>query len=283
MDVESTEVRGEGSPIKAVVSLSEATGTTQKPPECFVAMWFGSDIESIAAMNQLYEIIIKPAIEEQNLTPYHVGKDLGADKLDDAIMEAIDRSVLVVVDLTHDPQTGLRGSVVFEAGYAYSRKPVIWMCRDDLAGSTPFDIRQFHQIRWNPNRLVEARELLASVIEQRIKERQVSRENHEIWRLIANKWDKIMSMVDIPLPESNGVVPADQSRFIMLEELCDDLDTRAKYKEMGLSQDERYELIEMVRGIRKFIVLLKSKNRVFGTEQYKKLVYPRLRAAGWIA
>ena len=246
-------------------------------------MWFGSDIESIAAMNQLYEIIIKPAIEEQNLTPYHVGKDLGADKLDDAIMEAIDRSVLVVVDLTHDPQTGLRGSVVFEAGYAYSRKPVIWMCRDDLAGSTPFDIRQFHQIRWNPNRLVEARELLASVIEQRIKERQVSRENHEIWRLIANKWNKIMSMVDIPLPESNGVVPADQSRFIMLEELCDDLDTRAKYKEMGLSQDERYELIEMVRGIRKFIVLLKSKNRVFGTEQYEKLVYPRLRVAGWIA
>ena len=108
-------------------------------------------------MNQLYDLVIKLAIEQQGLSPYHVGKDLKADKLDDAILEAIDRATMVVVDLTHDPKTGLRGSVVFEAGYAYKSKQVIWMCRDDLADSAPFDIRQLRQIRWNRNKLVEAR------------------------------------------------------------------------------------------------------------------------------
>ena len=246
-------------------------------------MWFGSDTDSVAEMDQLYDLVIKPAIEKHGIAPYHVGKDRGADKLDDAIMEAIYRSVLVLVDLTHDPESGFRGSVVFEAGYAYSRKPVIWMCRDDLADSTPFDIRQFRQIRWNQNRLVEAREQLAGVLEERIRARQVTRENHEIWRLIAAKWNEIMTMSDIPLPEGDGIIPADVSRFLLLEELCDDLVTRVKYKEMGLSRDEKYELIEMVRGVRKFIVLLKSKNKVFGTEQYIKMIYPKLRAIGWIA
>ena len=33
-----------------------------KRPECFVAMWFGSDKASEDEMNQLYEIVIKPAI-----------------------------------------------------------------------------------------------------------------------------------------------------------------------------------------------------------------------------
>ena len=146
--------------------------SNNKLPECFVAMWFGSDSSSKAEMDQLYDLVIEPAIQQQDLSPYHVGKDLRASKLDDAILEAIDRAVLVVVDLTHDPETGLRGSVVFEAGYAYKTKPVIWMCRDDLADSAPFDIRQFRQIRWNRNKLVAAREQLTNVIGERIDERQ---------------------------------------------------------------------------------------------------------------
>ena len=66
-----------------------------KQPECFVAMWFGvANSDSEAEMNQLYNLVIKPAIEQQGLLPYQVGKDLKADKLDDAILEAIDRAVL---------------------------------------------------------------------------------------------------------------------------------------------------------------------------------------------
>ena len=245
-------------------------------------MWFGSDKSSEEEMDQLYDLVIKPAIEQQGLSAYHVGKDLRANKLDDAILDAIDRSVMVVVDLTHDPSTGLRGSVIFEAGYAYKRKPVIWMCRDDLADAAPFDIRQFRQIRWNRNRLVEAKNHLSTVIGERIDERQVRRADHEVSRLITSKWNQIMSTEDITLPDSDTVFSADQSRFVMFEELCEDIVTRVKYKEMGLSQDEKYELMELVRGLRKFIVLCKDANKVLGREQYMKAIYPRLRASGWM-
>ena len=156
------------------------------------------------------------------------------------------------------------------------------MCRDDLADSAPFDIRQFRQIRWNRNRLVKAKKHLSTVIGERIDERQVRRADHEVSRLITAKWNQIMSMEDIPLPEGDGVFSADQSRFVMFEELCDDLVTRVKYKEIGLSQDEKYELIELVRGLSKFIVLCKGRNKVLGKEQYMKVIYPRLRASGWI-
>ena len=255
-----------------------------KQPECFVAMWFGvANSDSEAEMNQLYDLVIKPAIEQQGLLPYQVGKDLKADKLDDAILEAIDRAVLVVVDLTHDRKTGWRSNVVFEAGYAYKRKPIIWMCRDDIADSTPFDIRQFRQIRWNRNKLTEGQKQLADVIGERIGERQASKADHEISRLVTTKWGEIMSTTeDISLPAGGGVVSHEQIRFTLLQELCDDIRTRVKYKEMGLSQAEKYELIEMLRGFSNLIGLLKSKDRVFGDEHYTNTIYPTLRASGWL-
>ena len=256
-----------------------------KRSKCFVAMWFGSDNDSEAEMDQLFDFVIKPAIENQGLSPYHVGRDLGADKLDDAILEAIDDAALVVVDLTHDPATGLRGSVIFEAGYAYQRKPVIWMCRDDIANSVPFDIRQFRQIRWNRNKLNDAQRELQKVIGERIGALHVRKEDHEISRLIAAQWKHIMSASDIPMPkgEGDGYITADQQRFVIFENLCDDITTRVKYKDMGLSQDEKYELIELVRGFRKLTDLVKSRNRVLGMEHYTDVIYPKLRASGWIA
>lgn len=256
-----------------------------KLPECFVAMWFGSDSDSKAEMDQLYDWIIKPAIEQQGLLPYHVGRDLGADKLDDAILEAIDRAVLVVVDLTHDPKTGLRGSVVFEAGYAYKTKPIIWMCRDDLAGSTPFDIRQFRQIRWNGNRLTEAKEQLADVIRERIGERRASRADHEMSRLITSEWQKIMSTTEDlpPLPgESEPAVTYQKLRFKLFQNLCGDISTRVKYKEMGLSQDEKYELMEMLRGFNNLTEMVETRGRVLADEHYDTFIYPSLRASGWL-
>ena len=207
---------------------------------------FGDNEASTAEMNQLYDLVIKPAIEANSLSPYLVKRDRGADKLDDAIMEGIDRSVLVVVDLTHDRKTGLRGSVIFEAGYAYKSKPIIWMCRDDLADFTPFDVDHLRQIRWNQNKLIEAREELVGVIDKRIKGLQLKGRNHEIRTLVADKWKAILECKDIHL-ENGESYPAHVSRLIILEELCDDLETRVKYKEMGLSQDQKYELIELVR------------------------------------
>lgn len=251
-------------------------------PQCFVAMWFGSNKESSDEMNQLYDIVIKPAIEQHNLNSYRVDQDPGADKLDEKIFNEIDKSDLVVVDLTHDPEMGLRGSVIFEAGYAYREKPVIWMCRKDVASNTPFDIRQFKQIRWNSNKLLDAKKTLIDVIRTRFRERVKQSDTHETKRLIAEMWRNIESAQDIMSPVSTDPITADQIRFLQFEEFCDDLDTRVKYKDMGLTNLERYELIEMIRGFRKIAIdLPKSRNSIPGLDVYENMVASKLRASGW--
>ena len=251
-------------------------------PQCFVAMWFGSSSESSDELKQLYDIVIKPAVEQHNLNAYRVDEDPGADKLDETILNEIDKSDLVIVDLTHDPETGLRGSVIFEAGYAYRQKPVIWMCREDVAGNTPFDIRQFKQIRWNSNKLLDARQHLIRVIRTRFRERVKQSDTHEVKRLIADMWRNIESAQDIMSPIGKGVITADQIRFLQFQEFCDDLDTRAKYKDMGLTVLEKYELIDMIRGFRKVVIdLPQSQNRIPGIDVYENIVASKLRASGW--
>ena len=251
-------------------------------PQCFVAMWFGSNKESFDEMNQLYDIVIKPAVEQHNLNSYRVDQDPGVDKLDETILNEIDKSDLVIADLTHDPETGLRGSVIFEAGYAYREKPVIWMCRKDVANNTPFDIRQFKQIRWSSNKLLDAKQILIDVIRTRFRERVKQSDTHEVRRLIAKMWRNIESARDIPSPIDGEVITADQVRFVQFQEFCDDLDTRVKYKDMGLINLEKYELIEMIRGFRKVVIdLPKSRNRVAGMDVYENMVASKLRASGW--
>ena len=251
-------------------------------PQCFVAMWFGSNVNSADEMNQLYEVAIKPAIEFHDLKPYRVDHDPTADKLDETILNEIDRSDLVVVDLTHERETGLRGSVIFEAGYAYRMKPVIWMCRKDVADNTPFDIRQFKQIRWSSNRLLDAKQNLVDVIPVRFRERVKESDTHEVKRMIADMWRNLENAKDISWPHSQGAITADQIRFVQFQEFCDDLDTRVKYKEMGLSSLEKYELIEMIRGFRKIVIdLPKSQNRIPGMDVYRNMVASKLRASGW--
>ena len=251
-------------------------------PQCFVAMWFGSNKECSDEMNQLYDIVIKPAVEQHNLNSYRVDQDPGVDKLDETILNEIDKSDLVIADLTHDPETGLRGSVIFEAGYAYREKPVIWMCRKDVANNTPFDIRQFKQIRWSSNKLLDAKQILIDVIRTRFRERVKQSDTHEVRRLIANMWRNIESAQDIPSPTGGEVITADQIRFVQFQEFCDDLDTRVKYKDMGLTNLEKYELIEMIRGFRKVVIdLPKSRNRIAGMDVYENMVASKLRASGW--
>lgn len=251
-------------------------------PQCFVAMWFGSSKETSDEMNQLYDIVIKPAVEQHKLKSYRVDQDPGADKLDETILTEIDKSDLAIADLTHDPETGLRGSVIFEAGYAYREKPVIWMCREDVANNTPFDIRQFKQIRWSPNKLLDARRSLIDVIRTRFRERVKQSDTHEIKRLITDMWRNIESAQDITPPSGEGTITADQIRFLQFQEFCDDLDTRVKYKDMGLTNSEKYELIEMIRGFRKVVIdLPQSRNRIASMDVYENIVASKLRASGW--
>ena len=252
-------------------------------PQCFTAMWFGSDVDSENEMNQLFDMVIEPAIERHDLKPYRVDRDPTVDKIDETILVEIDKSDLMIVDMTHDPETGLRGSVIFEAGYAYQTKPVIWMCREDLVNQIPFDLRQFKQIRWNARKLLDANRELVDVIGARLGERGKKAETHEVRRLIADMWKRLENAKDLALPNSTRTITADQLRFTAFEEFRDDLITRAKYKDMGLSADEKYELIELVRGFRKIVIdLPKQSGRVVGIDGYRNLVAAKLRASGWL-
>lgn len=185
--------------------MSEETGTS-----CFVAMWFGSDDDdSKAQMDQLYDVVIEPAVRANNLSAYHVGRDLSADRLDTTILKHIDQSSVVVVDLTHDPETGFRGSVVFEAGYAYKSKPVVWMCRADLADKTFFDIQPLRQIRWHPNRLMEAKNELSAVIGERLRVYQ------------KDKVARFISSIGPVSPRARSVAEQlDEETFKLFQRLC---------------------------------------------------------------
>ena len=253
-------------------------------PQCFAAMWFGSDEDSVNEMNQLFDIVIKPAMEHYGLKPYRVDRDPAADKIDETILAEIDKSDMMVVDLTHDPKTGLRGSVIFEAGYAFHAIPVIWMCREDLADQIPFDMRQFKQIRWKLRKLLDAKQELKDVIAARIRERGKETKTREVKRLISKMWSDLENAKDIPLPPNfKDVMTADQARSLIFEEFCDDLDTRAKYKEMGLGTDKKYELIEMVRGFKKIVIdLPKQRGRVASMDLYKDIVEAKLKVSGWL-
>ncbi len=253
-------------------------------PQCFAAMWFGSDEDSENEMNQLFDVVIKPGIECHALKRYRVDRDPAVDKIDATVLVEIDRSDLMVVDLTHDPETGLRGSVIFEAGYAYRKMPVIWMCREDLADQIPFDMRQFKQIRWNARKLLVTKQEFVDVIGARIRERGKESETHELKRLIAKMWNDLKNAKDIPVPPNfKNVVSADQIRSTIFEEFCNDLDTRAKYKEMGLSTDEKYELIELVRVFKKIVIdLPQQSGRVAGMDMYRKFVAAKLQVSGWL-
>ena len=96
-------------------------------------------------------------------------------------------------------------------------------------------------------------------------------------------WKKLERAEDIPSPDGDGrVIEADQIRSVEFEEFCDDLDTRVKYKEMGLSELEKYELIDMIRGFKKIVIdLPKSQGGVPGLDVYRNVVASKLRASGW--
>ena len=139
--------------------------------QCFVAMWLGDDESSRNEMNQLYDFVIQPALAASGIDAYRVDRDPSTDKIDDRIREKLDACDMVLVDLTHNPETGIRGSVIYEAGYAHgSEKPTIWMCREDLASNTPFDIRQFRQVRWNLRKLKAAADELTEIAAARAEE-----------------------------------------------------------------------------------------------------------------
>ena len=128
-----------------VADESQTSNSTQ----VFIAMWFDPSVA------RLYDDGIAPAIKQTGYSPYVINRDRSVNKIDDAIIGAIEDSRFVVADFTHG-HDGVRGSVYFEAGFAYGRGiPVIHTCREDKIAGLHFDTRQYNHIPWsNPRDLV---------------------------------------------------------------------------------------------------------------------------------
>ena len=111
--------------------------------QCFVAMWFDD------SMKQAYEEGIKKAVEACGYTSMKIDEKQHLNKIDDEIIAEIRRSRFVVADFTHDAEKGVRGSVYYEAGFAYGLGlPVIYSCHKDLEKELHFDTRQYPHILW---------------------------------------------------------------------------------------------------------------------------------------
>ena len=113
---------------KAYQRIKKLQQPNKLSTQCFVAMWFNSE------MNDVFEKAIKPAIEfkekgakESRFEAVKIDNVEHVNDINDEIIAQIRRSRFMVCDLT-----GYRGGVYFEAGFAYGLGlDVIYTCRKD--------------------------------------------------------------------------------------------------------------------------------------------------------
>lgn len=122
--------------------LAELEGSNAASKQAFVAMWFDE------TMKQAYDEGIAPAIRDAGYEPVRIDRKEHNNKIDDEIIAEIRRSRFVVSDFTQG-ETGARGGVYYEAGFAHGFNiPVIFTCRLDGLGNVHFDTRQYNHITW---------------------------------------------------------------------------------------------------------------------------------------
>lgn len=120
--------------------------TPSNSSQAFVAMWFNSPMDAV------YSHTFAPAIRDAGYEPYRIDRGNFLNKIDDEIIAQIRRSKFIVADFTHDPKGSVRGSVYFEAGFAFGLGiPIIFTAHEK--SDLHFDTRQFPHILWNHNDL----------------------------------------------------------------------------------------------------------------------------------
>jgi hypothetical protein len=176
--------------VKGYQRLREIAKPDTDSKQCFVAIWFTSEMDNV------YRKVIKPAIEfkeEGELLPRFKAVKIDnvehINDINDEIIAQIRRSRFMVCDLT-----GYRGGIYFEAGFAHGLGlDVIYTCRKDWCKEQPltdkdgkeinilydgnkceipikkegvhFDLAHRNRIEWLPDKLDDFRKKL----EDRIK------------------------------------------------------------------------------------------------------------------
>ena len=135
------------------VAELEQSGLDSK--QVFIAMWFDPSTRFLGDL-------IADTTRGLGYDPFIVDRAHFGNKICDKIEIEIRRSTLLIADLTHDPDTGVRGSVYYEAGLAMGIGiPIVWTCREDQLNLLQFDVRQYPHIPWNEQSMEAFREQLA--------------------------------------------------------------------------------------------------------------------------
>ena len=122
-----------------LVELEKANPNSSK---AFIAMWFDP------SMNEAWEQGIAPAVRDAGYEPVRIDRKEHVNKIDDEVVAEIRRARFVVADFTHG-DTGARGGVYYEAGFAHGLEiPVIFCCRKDRFNEVHFDTQQYNHIVW---------------------------------------------------------------------------------------------------------------------------------------
>ncbi len=133
--------------------------TNPDSSQAFVAMWFNE------SMDDIFDNGFEPAIEAAGYKAERIDRKPHLGKIDDQIIADIRRSRFVVADFTHG-EKGARGSVYFEAGFAFGLNiPVIFTCRKDMLDELHFDTRQYPHIAWEEGKMDEFQTQLRNRIE----------------------------------------------------------------------------------------------------------------------
>lgn len=119
-------------------SLDKRTRRAPKK-QAFVAMWFDTKMDTI------WEKGYQPVLKELGWNPVRIDKEHFLNRIDDEIIQQINKSGLLIADAT-----GERQGVYFEAGYAMGQEiPVIWTCDKSWEDRLHFDTRQYPHILWD--------------------------------------------------------------------------------------------------------------------------------------
>lgn len=123
--------------------LGVLDGSNSTSQQAFIAIWFDD------SMTEAYEKGIALAVRDAGYEPLRIDGKEHNNKIDDEIIAEIRRSRFVIADFTQG-DSGARGGVYYEAGFAHGHRiPVIFCCREDVMSKVHFDTRQYNHITWN--------------------------------------------------------------------------------------------------------------------------------------
>jgi len=123
--------------------LEELKTSNVNSVQGFIAMWFD------ASLDEAFTLGFEPGIKKAGYNPFRIDGKSHNNKIDDEIVAEIRRSRFVVADFTQEDESGARGGVYYEAGFAHGLNiPVIFTCREDAIKKVHFDTRQYNHITW---------------------------------------------------------------------------------------------------------------------------------------